>query len=137
MNLAMLLAADYATVDASGKLNILGAFTNIYTRQFPATHALMHLVMKFHPSLGEYGDTRTLRIVLVDEDGRQLHEFSSDFKVPSLESGHRPEFNAIIAFRDLEFSHAGRYEFRIFIDKEQKGDLTLDLIQIESHQPQE
>jgi uncharacterized protein DUF6941 len=46
MEKLILLLADYATVDASGKLNILGAFGRIYTNGFPARHSFMCLVVK-------------------------------------------------------------------------------------------
>ncbi len=91
MRLSMLLLADYAAADASGKLNILGAFTIINARQFPVLHPLMYLVMKFQPELGEYGDARQLQVEFLDEDGTKLHEITGEFHVPQLMSGQRPE----------------------------------------------
>ena len=135
MELSLLLMADYATVDASGKLNILGAFNILNVRQFPVRHPLMHLVMKFQPHSGEYGDTRKLRVTLVDEDGNEIVQLSSDVKIPDLKGGQIPELPAIIGFRDLQFEQPGHYEFRIFIDKDQKGDITLVVNHID--QPQD
>jgi len=135
MDRLLFLAADYATVDASGKLNILGAFNTINARQFPTTHQLMHLVIKLRPALGEYGDTRQLRIVLVDEDGAELFQVAGDIELPKVKGGERPEFNAVIGLRDLVFPHPGRYEFRLYIDKDQKDELSIQLVQAE--QPQE
>lgn len=128
MELLLLLAADYASVDASGKLNILGAFRTIYAQQFPARHELMHLVVKLRPALGEIGDTRTLRITLVDEDGNEHLEVKSEFSIPTA-AGLRPEFNAVIGIRDLVFPKAGTYEFRLFVDREQKGEIQIDVVE--------
>lgn len=135
MDLLLFLAADYATVDASGKLNILGAFNTINAAQFPTKHQWMHLVVKLRPAYGEYGDTRQLRIVLVDEDGTELFQIAGDFELPKVKGGERPEYNAVIGLRDLVFPHPGKYEFRLYIDKEQKGELPIQLVQLE--QPQE
>lgn len=135
MDLLLFLAADYATVDASGKLNILGAFNTIKAAQYPTQHQLMHLVVRLQPAYGEYGDTRQLRIVLVDEDGTELVQVAGDFELPKVKGGERPEFNAVIALRDLVFPHPGKYEFRLYIDKDQKRELPIRLVQIE--QPQE
>jgi hypothetical protein len=137
MDLTMKLLADYAAADAGGKLNILGVFNILNVRQFPVKHPLMYLVMKFEPRMGEYGDTRKLRIVLVDEDGTELFQISGDFAVPEIQNGILPELNAVISFRDLEFSNPGRYEFRVFIDKEQKGEAVLTVARIPEQQPEE
>lgn len=138
MQIVMILLADYAAADASNKLNILGAFTHLNSYQFPVRHPLMHLVMKIQPAPSEYGDTRTLRIVLVDEDGNELFQMSGDINIPRVKKGGElPELNAIIAFRDLEFPRAGTYEFRVLIDKDQKAELPLKVAQIQQPQPEE
>lgn len=44
MDASILLLADFANVDAAGKLNIIGAFNRIYASKFPCRHPQMHLV---------------------------------------------------------------------------------------------
>lgn len=130
MDLLMFLAADYAAVDASGKLNILGAFRVIYAKNFPVAHQLMHVVVKLRPALGEHNDARRLRLILVDEDGQEVFHLAQDFRIPKATGGSIPEFNAVIGIRDLQFKKPGRYEFRVYVDKEQKGDLAIDVVQL-------
>lgn len=128
----MLLAADYASIDHySGKLNVLGAFDRIYAQDFPTRHHAMHLVIKLGAELGEFGDTRKLIVKLMDEDANELLVIPMDFQVPNPSSGARPEVNAIVELRDVEFPKPGRYEFRIFVDKDLKGDLRLDLEKVQ------
>jgi hypothetical protein len=55
MELDFGLLADAATVDASGKLNVLGVFDRIQTREFPARHARVALVVRFSAGLPEAG----------------------------------------------------------------------------------
>ncbi|MBC7815102.1 MAG: hypothetical protein H7175_28350 [Burkholderiales bacterium] len=136
MQLSLLLLADYATADASGKLNILGVFDKLNARQFPAKHPLMHLVMKFQPEMREYGETRKLRVILVDEDGREVFQVAVDLAVPVITRGEIPDVNGIIGFRDLPFSKPGLYEFRVLIDKDQVGVAALTVIQMEQPQPE-
>jgi hypothetical protein len=137
MDLLLLLAADYAAVDASGKLNILGAFRTIYAPRFPTTHPLMHLIIKLRPDSGEYGIERSLRIVLVDEDGNELFNLENSFSVPMGIASQRPEFNAVLGLRDIKFEKPGTYEFRVFVDKDQKGTFALDVIKVEPPQQPE
>ena len=47
MNLDLALTADAATVDSSGKLNVLGIFDHISASEFPARHDRMCLVLRF------------------------------------------------------------------------------------------
>ncbi len=53
----------------------------------------------------------------------------SDFLIQPVAEGVQPEFNAVVGIRDLVFPQAGRYEFRLFVDKEQKGDIAIDVVQ--------
>jgi hypothetical protein len=55
MELDFGLLADAATVDASGKLNVLGVFDSIQTREFPARHGRVSLVLRFSAGGAEAG----------------------------------------------------------------------------------
>ncbi len=133
MQLTMLLAADYATVDASRKLNILGVFSTIYARQFPVRHPSMHLVVKFQPSVDECGDTRKIRVVLMNPDQQEMLQLSGDLGIPSARLGQSPpEVVAVLGFTNLEFLEPGTYTFKVFLEKEYKGELEIHLEQMES-----
>jgi hypothetical protein len=129
MQTLMMVAADYASIESSGKINILGIFHSILVRDFPTLHQSMHLVIQLKPELGEFGDTRTFRIEFVDMDGQKLFELAKDFHIDA-----RDHINFIIGIRDLPLPNAGSYEFRLFIDKDQKHALELDAIKIESRE---
>jgi hypothetical protein len=47
MDIDLALLADAATIDASGKLNILGVFERIIAPQFPVQHGRLALVVRF------------------------------------------------------------------------------------------
>jgi hypothetical protein len=55
MDLDFGLMADAATVDGSGKLNVLGVFDRIQAREFPARHGRISLVLRFSAGVDEVG----------------------------------------------------------------------------------
>jgi hypothetical protein len=124
----ILLAADFANVDSSGKLNIIGAFNRINAHKFPVRHSQMHLVVRLVAELGEFDQQRNLRIILWDEDGNQLWETPDiPFHVKPPESGKRGEHNAIIGLQGMGFEKPGVYSFNVYVDTQFKGSIPIDL----------
>jgi len=130
MRLLTFLLADYANITDNGKLNVLGIFNNIQSSSFPARHSSLFLVLKFGIELGEYNQDRSLSIKLYDEDGNQLYEFSKDLKIPDSSGKIKPEINFLVQINDLIFPKPGRYQFSVFSEKDHKGEVSLDLIDL-------
>ena len=135
MELLTILVADYANVTKNGKLNVMGIFKNIYASKFPAKHLSMTLVIKLGADLGEF-DERKLTVKLLEADGKELMSLETPIVLPKLIPGQRPEINAIFQINEVVFPKAGRYQFSIFVDKDFKGSLPIDLILIESTEEQ-
>jgi hypothetical protein len=55
MEIDLALLADAATIDASGKMSILGIFDRIGVTQFPAQHGRVTLVLRFTAGTSEIG----------------------------------------------------------------------------------
>jgi hypothetical protein len=55
MEVDLALLADAATIDASGKLNILGIFDRLTTSSFPTRHPRLSLVLRFSAGVQEVG----------------------------------------------------------------------------------
>lgn len=135
MEARILLAADFANVDAVGKLNILGAFNQIFTKSFPARHSLLYLVVRLVAELGEFDKERILKIILFDTDSREKWTTGAiPFRVHAPAGGRIGEFHAIIAVQNAEFEQEGRHEYRIFVNDDLKGSIPLDVVKFE--QPQ-
>jgi hypothetical protein len=129
MKVLMLLVADYASFErATGKLNILGAFTRITARQFPATHPRLAVVIKVGADLGDLPDDRTLTVKLLDADATELMQYSAPFRIPHGPGGVRPEFNAVLELNNLPFPQPGTYEFRVYIDEQQYGSISIEVV---------
>jgi len=71
MEVDLALLADAATIDGSGKLNILGIFDRIGTGSFPARHPRMVLILRFSATLNETG-RHDIGISLKAPDGAEL-----------------------------------------------------------------
>lgn len=130
MKLLTLLAADYANIAQGGKLNVMGIFRNINAQKFPIRLSSMHLVVKLGAELGEYGITRQMTIILMDEDGNEMLRISGNVELPDTGGRQRPEANAILELKDIVFPNPGTYDFVVLIDKEHKGRLSIEVVDI-------
>lgn len=137
MKQLLFLAADYANITGDGKLNVMGVFNDIYSFNFPARHPSMHLVAKLGAELGEYGQTRSFTVRLLDEDGNQIMDISGQFQVPKGERGRKPEVNIVLDLKDVVFPKPGIYQFIILVDKDYKGELSLYVNKIDAPKPAE
>ena len=68
MKVEIFTLCDAATVDAAGKLNILGSFDRLNAREVPVIHPQCALAIKLRFERVEEGQKR-LRIAFVDQDG--------------------------------------------------------------------
>lgn len=131
MKIQMFVIADYASVDlATGKLNILGAFTRITAKQFPVIHNRLAVAIKLAAdSPLETTRPRNFRLVLTDADGQELVQVSGAVGIPRDENGNRQDANVILELNALEFPHPGVYEFSVYIDDEKLDDASIELLQ--------
>jgi hypothetical protein len=71
MRVEIFTLCDAATVDAGGKVNILGSFDRLNAREAPVLHPQCSLAVKLRFDRVEEGQKR-LRIALIDSDGRPV-----------------------------------------------------------------
>jgi hypothetical protein len=130
MRLLLLVAADCANITADQKLNVMGVFNEIRAPSFPAKHPSFHLVVKLAAELGEYGQKRDLTVNLHDPDGQPIMSVTGQVEVPRPTGGVRPEINAIFNIRDVTFQRAGPHQFVVLVDKDFKGDLPINVVEL-------
>jgi len=128
MEIDLALLADAATVDAAGKLNILGIFDRISTSGFPAQHPHVSLVLRFGASLKEAGDHK-VEIVLRDPEGTEVVRLNGDIKVGpgSVAAGGRVRVPQVVNMERLVFQKPGRYSFDVAVDGEHQVSVPLFL----------
>ena len=128
MEARICLAADFANVDRSGKLNMLGAFNRIMLKEFPGTHHSMYVVIRLAAELGEFEQEKMLKVGLFDQDAHEMWSTPDiPFTIPAPKGGRTADFNAIIEVRSLEFQNPGRHEFRVFVNGDYKGSIPIDM----------
>jgi hypothetical protein len=124
MDIQVAVLCDAAN-DASGKLNILGAFDTIYASQLPAIHPQACIAVRMTLSKGEEGSHK-LTINFGDEDGKLVMP-----SVPITMEVSIPDDtifisrNLIINIQPLKFEKAGLYSIDISMDGRQGGSIPL------------
>ena len=135
MECSLLLVADYANIEQHGKLNVMGIFQSINAQSFPVRHPSMFVVIRLLPELGDSeGDTRTLTLKLLDQDGKELAGFSQEFEIPPSTGGQRSEINTLLELRDLVFPNPGTYDFVVLVDKDPKNSTPIYVNKVQAQQ---
>ena len=117
MEIDLALLADAATVDGSGKLNILGVFDRISASGFPAPHPHLSLVLRFTASMKEAG-THGVEILLSDPDGKEMMRLNGEIQIgpgPPV-SGGQVRVPQVVNIERLVFPKAGSYAFDVSVD---------------------
>jgi hypothetical protein len=129
VHLDFAVVADYALVDQSGKLSVLGIFQHIWVQQFPAMHPRLHLVLRLKGKRTEVGE-HAVQIRLLDEQGSESLGGSGNVTFAEPPAGVTEiEAGAILVF-DVPFPHAGVYRFEITIDGQQKATVPVTVSQL-------
>ena len=127
MEIDLALLADAATIDASGKLNILGIFDRISVTQFPAQHGRVTLVLRFTGGTSEIG-SHELHIRMSDPGGKEVLSLNGEIQLvggPAAQNGIRVPH--ILNPDGLVFTGPGMYNFDVKVDGEHHVSLPLSV----------
>jgi hypothetical protein len=119
MDVDLALLADAATIDAAGKLNILGIFDHLSTGSLPAQHPHMVLILRFSASVQEMG-RHSVAISLRDPRGGESMHIDGEMHLGSGPgaAGEGIKVPHILHLDGLVFASAGRYAFDVRVDGE-------------------
>ena len=119
MEVDLALLADAATLDASGKLNILGVFDRVGGRGLPLQHPRMAMVLRFTAGLQEAG-RHEVEIVLRDPDGEEVVRMDGEMHLApgGGATGGQIRVPHILNMDGLVFPKAGGYGFDVRVDGE-------------------
>lgn len=129
MDVDLALLADAATVDAAGKLNILGIFDRIGLPSFPGRHRRMALVLRFRAGLDEAG-RHELTIVLKDPSGEEVVRANGALQMRASGSAAREGIRVPQVFNldGVLFKEPGPYAFDIRVDGEHHASVPLRVV---------
>ena len=129
MNIEAFLLCDAAT-QQQGKLNVLGAFDNIWAKQLPTKHPACSVVTRIRFEKIEDGN-HSVRIQIIDQDGKNIGpKLEGNISVrtgPNLDSSVA---NFILNIQGLEFKQYGQYRIDLAIDNKIEGSLPFHVREI-------
>ena len=126
MRLDLLLVADAATVDASGKLNILGVFDHIAAAEFPARHERMCLVLRFTAAAGETGD-HAVEVVIRDPMGDELARMTGTIELGPFSGPDDVHIPQVLHMDGFVFPNPGVYDVQVEVDGQVEGGIQMRL----------
>jgi len=126
MEVDLALLADAATIDGSGKLNILGIFDRLTTAAFPTRHPRLSLVLRFAAGVQEVGKHQ-VAIALKAPDGKQLMRIDGEMNLApgSPAAGGAVLVPHVLNMDGLIFPGPGRYAFDVRVDGEHHVSIPL------------
>lgn len=129
MEIDLALLADAATIDGSGKLNILGVFDRIGASTFPAQHGRMAMVLRFAAGLREAG-SHQVGIRLKGPDGEEVLRLDGEMQLaPGPRSaGGGVKVPHILNLDGVVFTRPGHYTFDVSVDGEHHVGIPLTIV---------
>ncbi len=115
MNIQIAVLCDAAT-DYSGKMNILGTFDTIVTRQMPAVHPQCTVALRMVFDRTEEGEHK-VTVSFVDEDGHSVMpaiDLSVTVQVPT--DAIFTSRNFIINIQHMKFQKPGHYAIGVLLN---------------------
>jgi hypothetical protein len=124
MNIEAFLLCDAAT-DQLGKLNILGAFDNIFAKKMPTIHPACAVASRIRFNKIEEG-SHPIRIQIIDEDGKSIGpKLEGNVNIRIGGDTDSTVANIVLNIQRLKFEKYGQYRIDLAIDNQIKGSLPL------------
>jgi hypothetical protein len=124
MDIQVAVLCDAAT-DNNGKLNILGTFDTIFSKEFPAIHPQCSIALRMTFNKVEEGK-HTVRLNFVDEDGKAvMPNIDMPVEVAVPDDSIFISRNFIVNIQKLKFEREGLYSINIALDGRQEGGIPL------------
>ncbi|OLB23228.1 MAG: hypothetical protein AUH15_03985 [Acidobacteriales bacterium 13_2_20CM_55_8] len=125
MKVEIFTLCDAATVDAAGKLNILGSFDRLNAREAPVIHPQCALAIKLRFERVEEGQ-KQLRIAFVDQDGAAFMQ-NLDATAEVRFHGDDPSVTVSLALniQQLRLPRFDEYSIDLAVDGRQEASIPL------------
>jgi hypothetical protein len=125
MKVEIFTLCDAATLDAAGKLNILGSFDRLNAREVPVVHPHCALAIKLRFERVEE-DQKRLRIAFVDQDGAAIMQ-NLDVTTEVRFQGDDPSATVSVALniQQLRLPRFDEYSIDLAVDGRQEASIPL------------
>lgn len=130
MEIDLALLADAATVDSSGKLNILGVFDRIAAPHFPVQHGRLALVIRFHGGMADVG-AHPVAIRMMGPGGEVLRlEGTIQVGPPLQGTGGVLRIPQVFNLDGVVLPEPGRFSFDVSVDGTRRVSIPLEAVRI-------
>jgi hypothetical protein len=124
MRIEIIAICDAAT-ESQGKLNLLGAFANIWTAQVPVTHPHCSIAMRVRFFEGEEG-SHAFSLTFADSDGKDvIPPLTGNLDVAMMGDAGSAVANLILNLNNLLIHQYGEYTIDAVIDGHHLASLPL------------
>jgi len=125
MNIEVFSLCDAATVDVSGKLNVLGAFDTIWAAKMPAVYPQCAIALRIRFEGIERGEHRVI-VNFVDVDGKHIIPSAQGASNIQFPDGQRSgSANLVLNLQMLKLADYGEYSIDLTIDGRSGASLPL------------
>ncbi len=129
MDVTFAVLADYANVSREGKLNVMGIFDRVFTRQVPARFPPMQLVVRLEADYAELNTEHTVRVQLGDPEGEPVLDIDGTFTPRGGQPGHKTSVNHILQLGNVPLQRTGSHRVLVWIDGDLKREVPLHVAQ--------
>ena len=131
MEIEAFLLCDAAT-DQQGKLNVLGAFDNIFVKELPAVYPACAVAARIRFEKIEEGN-HPVKMLIIDEDGNALGpKLEGNIAVKSNDKVDSVVVNLVLNMQRIKFEKLGRYRIDLAVDGQIKGVLPFSVRSVPS-----
>ena len=125
MKVEIFTLCDAATVDAGGKLNVLGSFDRLHANETPVTHPLCALAIKMCFERLEEGQKR-IRISFIDSDGKAvMPTLDAATQVAFPPDEHSVTACLVLQLQQMKLPNFGEYSIDLGVDGRQEASIPL------------
>ena len=129
MDVTFAVVADYANVSREGKLNVMGIFDRIFTRQVPARFPPMQLVVRLEADYEELDTEHAIRVQLADPDGEAVFDIDGSFTPRGGQPGHKTSVNHVLQLNNVPLKTTGTHRVLVWIDGALKREVPVHVAQ--------
>jgi Family of unknown function (DUF6941) len=125
MRVEIFTLCDAATLDAAGKLNILGSFDRLNAREEPVVHPQCALAIKLRFERIEEGQ-KQIRILFVDQDGASvMPNVEATTQVQIQDNDSSATVSLALNIQQLRLPRFDEYSIDLAIDGRQEASIPL------------
>src|ERR1700690_3112596 len=125
MNIEVFSLCDAATVDVSGKLNVLGAFDTIWAARMPAVYPQCAIALRVRFDGIERGEHR-VTVNFVDLDGKHIIPGANGtINIHFSDDQRSGSANLVFNLQMLKLENLGEYSIDLAVDSRKEASLPL------------